>query len=266
MRPLISEFSYGYSLTEEFAGGRFGKLEGFPVFPSLYEEGTSGGYDLKLPLKGFPIFIQFKLSDFLGRRNAKEWDLFNSNYYRMHLRPLRYSNQHNLLLNWESKGNSVYYTAPIFHRSSELNRFYGTNQVFDNSIFFKPSDIGRLPDEDAHYLVFDNRQYAFLFSKEPSQVRCLNKETFIEDIEKTSEGNYSEINYSYFENIVKNLRGTIETEIKEEDNINFLKIKLVDSESLNPIIKYLTYLLRCYLNSELIIFAQNSDEIGGDKN
>ena len=123
MKPLISEFSFGYALTEELVRGRHGSLVGAPIFPTQYQEGQEGGYDIHLPFIGVPIFLQFKLSEYLKRSYAKEWSLFRSPYYRMHLRPLRWSSQHNLLLEIEGRGNEVFYVAPEFHTQEELNNF-----------------------------------------------------------------------------------------------------------------------------------------------
>jgi hypothetical protein len=49
MKPVISEFSYGFALVNELL-----KLTGYgfnavPVFPSLYQEGQTGG--------GFDVFL-----------------------------------------------------------------------------------------------------------------------------------------------------------------------------------------------------------------
>lgn len=154
MEPLFSEFSYGYALTQEFASGGFGSLTGAPVFPSLYQEGRpGGGYDVNIPLSGTPLFLQFKLSHYLWRSNALEWDLFLSPYYRMYLRPLRHSLQHNLLMELEADNNEVYYAAPAFYTVDELNEAYIAGNVIDRTAFFSPSDIGGL-DLDLHYLVF----------------------------------------------------------------------------------------------------------------
>ena len=91
MRPLLSEFSFGYALTEELVAGVIGGLMAAPVFPSLIQEGQAGGgYDLQLPLAGAPLFLQFKLSDCMVYRSAAEWDDFGHSYYRMHLRPSRH--------------------------------------------------------------------------------------------------------------------------------------------------------------------------------
>ncbi len=156
MQPLISEFSYGFVLTQELASGILGSLTGAPIFPSLREEGQAGGgYDVQIPLVGFPLYLQFKLSDHLSRSSASEWSVFGEPYYRMHLRPLRHSDQHNLLLDFERAGNAVYYAAPEFHTQPELNSAYIGNRVALESRFFSPLAIGPLPSQDAHYVAFN---------------------------------------------------------------------------------------------------------------
>lgn len=156
MHADFSEFSYGYAVTEELTTKHKGIVIGAPRFPSLYEEGKKGGYDVKIPLRGRPVFLQFKLSDYLERSNAKEHKngTLTVPYYRMHLRPARHSDQHQLLLDLEASGESVFYIAPEFHLPSELNSHYLSNQVVTNSAAFSPSAIGPLPDPGDHYIVF----------------------------------------------------------------------------------------------------------------
>ena len=57
MKPNISEFSYGYALTDELIHRREININSAPIFPSLYEEGQNGGgYDLFLDRPGLPLF------------------------------------------------------------------------------------------------------------------------------------------------------------------------------------------------------------------
>lgn len=157
MNPDFSEFSYGYAVTEELVASLKASVVAAPVFPSLYEEGKKGGYDVKIPLAGKPIFLQFKLSNYLERTNSKEHrdGLLSVPYYRMYLRPTKHSDQHNLLLDLEGSGETVFYIAPEFHLPSELNNFYLTKVVVANSAAFSPRDIGHLPDDEEHYVVFE---------------------------------------------------------------------------------------------------------------
>ena len=124
MKPLISEFSYGYAITEEFVRGIRGQLYGAPVFPSLRQEGKFGGYDVELPIRASPLFFQFKLSHFLTRSHSLQWTLHRTPYYRMYLRPRRRSDQHRLLIDWEAQGNQVLYATPVFHTQDELSDAY----------------------------------------------------------------------------------------------------------------------------------------------
>jgi hypothetical protein len=178
MKPDFSEFSYGYAVTEELVSKHKASLIAAPLFPSLYDEGQiGGGYDVKIPIAGTPVFLQFKLSDQLERTNAKEHKdgLLGIPYFRMHIRPNKHSDQHNLLLALESSGESVYYIAPEFHRPEELNDFYLRSVVVENSAAFSPGAIGPMPDDDEHYVVFERGStVGYRCSGKPKEVTKLN--------------------------------------------------------------------------------------------
>ena len=157
MKPDISEFSYGYALTDELIHWHGTTLTAAPVFPSLYQEGQAGGgYDVMLQRPGIPLFLQFKLSHCMVRSNAQEVkdEIFLPPFYRMHLRPSRHSDQHEMLLDLESAGNEVYYSAPAFHTPEEFNEAYLLHQVRARSLWIRPSQIGSLPDDEDHHLAF----------------------------------------------------------------------------------------------------------------
>jgi hypothetical protein len=170
MLPDISEFSFGFALTNELLGGSYGlKTIGAPIFPSLRDEGQLG-YDVKLQIVGPPIFLQFKLSHCMVSGTATGSAKLSLPHYRMHLRPLRHSQQHNLLLNLEKRGNRVYYVAPEFHLPHELNDAYQAKQVVVRSAIFRPLAIGPLSDDDDHFVSFSTGSLiAYRFS-EPTQI------------------------------------------------------------------------------------------------
>ncbi len=71
MKARFSEFGYGYTVTEELvrAVRRIKPSVPAPFFPSLYKEGQSGfGYDMRL--RGVPVFLQFKLSEYMKGTGA----------------------------------------------------------------------------------------------------------------------------------------------------------------------------------------------------
>ena len=157
MRPNISEFSYGYAMTDELIHWHGTAITAAPLFPSLYQEGQpGGGYDVALERPGMPLFLQFKLSECMVRRNATEvkGGHFDCPFFRMHLRPRRHSNQHEMLLQLEANGNDVYYTAPAFHELDQLNEAYLQHQVRDRSLWIRPSEIGALEDDGDHHVAF----------------------------------------------------------------------------------------------------------------
>jgi hypothetical protein len=184
MKPDISEFSYGYALTEGLIRWVGTPLTAAPVFPSLIEEGRpGGGYDVRLDHPGIPLFLQFKLSDYMRSRNAVEFRyyLFSLPFYRMYLRPRRQSDQHALLLDLENAGNDVFYVAPAFHRVSELNRAYISQNVLSDSIFVAPSAIGALPDDDKHHVSFRLNDRVFLLST-PVEIKAITSEDLAKHI------------------------------------------------------------------------------------
>jgi hypothetical protein len=169
----FSEFSYGYCLTEDLIVGQGTPLTAAPVFPSLVEEGQPGvGYDVRFDKPGTPLFLQFKLVHQMVRGNANEAQKghFHPPFYRMHLRRRLISDQHQSLLLLEQVGNDVFYVAPGFHTTNQLNTADAGRQVWDRSFRIKPSSIGPLPDDKAHHVTFQEPIGAWRFySEEPSK-------------------------------------------------------------------------------------------------
>jgi hypothetical protein len=183
VKPDISEFSYGYAVTEALVRRWRPNLDTAPVFPSLIEEGGLG-YDVNLVRRGVPYFLQFKLSDCMVRGTVYEarQGLLDVPFYRMLLRPSRHSQQHQLLCDLEARGRIVRYVAPMFHRATEFNNAYVANQILQRSLFLRPLAIGPLPDGSDHHVSFRDRQ-AWWFMSEPRRGRELvDEEKFETDI------------------------------------------------------------------------------------
>jgi hypothetical protein len=170
MDPNISEFSYGYALTNDLMRRYCLNRAGAPTFPNLQQEGQpGGGYDVELPL--IALFLQFKLSRYMKGGMSKYASQIGLPYYRADLRARSYSKQHELLLDLESDGKSVYYCAPEFHEPDELNTAFIAGDVYTRTAFFRPSDIGELPDDDEHFIAFRPGQANGWFCSDPKEVR-----------------------------------------------------------------------------------------------
>ena len=179
MTPDISEFSYGFALTQELVALAGKRLRAAPIFPSLIEEGKAGGgYDVNLDIPGFPMFLQFKRSDCMVSSRAKEIQQghnFNLPFYRFKITERSRSDQHDLLLALDSGKNQVFYAAPRFHTVMELNAAYLAAKVSRRSLYIRPRDIGRL-DDNAHHVAFD--KVRILLCSDPREIDGLRGDAF----------------------------------------------------------------------------------------
>jgi hypothetical protein len=157
VKPVFSEFSYGFALTHELVKRFRAAVAGAPTFPSLIEEGRAGGYDVGMPMQGWTIFLQFKVSQFMKRKTAMHWDEYRHPYYRFPIRPATYSGQHRFLLELadEASAHLVAYVAPAFHDIEMLNDHFLNERVADNSVWVPVHSIGEIRDNGEHWVIFD---------------------------------------------------------------------------------------------------------------
>ncbi|MCW5664653.1 MAG: hypothetical protein KIT35_12520 [Piscinibacter sp.] len=181
MDPDLSEFSFGFALTSELIARHKLKRAGAPVFATQLEEAKpGGGWDMKLP--ALPIYLQFKRSDRMVLRTAKHAAKFASMpFYRMHLRRSLHSQQHQLLLDLENKGNHVFYAAPGFSTSEELSDAYVKDQMTKRSLFVSPSAIGKLKDDKAHHVAFQLPGPVF-FCSEPVRINPTDIDALLSNV------------------------------------------------------------------------------------
>ena len=187
MKAEFSEFTYGFSLVNELAKAL--SCTAVPIFPSLSEEGKKGGgYDAKLlSKKGKILNLQFKLSDRMKARSAREYKIpghsLSLPYYRFQITSERISEQHSLLLSLEDIEPLTFYAAPAFYQNDEINAHWSSDSVTRNSVFVKPSSIGDLPDFNPHKVCFDAasiaKEQAYFFS-EPREIPILPFQSFSE--------------------------------------------------------------------------------------
>lgn len=182
MKADFSEFSYGFALTRELIDRTSINNSTAPIFPSLLEEGRYGGHDVEINFSGFPLFIQFKLSEYMKEKTSKEWNVYGEPYYRFSLRPSSKSQQHDLLLDLEAKYGNVYYAAPAFYKAEEFNKSYFSKEVIDDSVFLSPSTIGTLPDNKEHRIVFQADSNIGYFCSKPRKINVYPGEDIIHNL------------------------------------------------------------------------------------
>lgn len=145
MQCEFSEFSYGYAAVREAESELAGmyKQSGAPTLPSLVEEATVG-YDAKVPLVRYALFLQFKRSEYIsrGHPDSPTWWHFGAPHYRFQIDVS--GHQHRELRVLETRlGTSfpgdVLYAAPMFYRQSEFDTAYLGGHVLDRTMLVAPS-------------------------------------------------------------------------------------------------------------------------------
>src|SRR5262245_6711339 len=154
MKRKVSEFSYGFVLTHELVDA-YGYLR--TDAPHGSRGGRMKGAEAGAAPRGFPLFLQFKASEYMKRRNAGESKLVGLPYFRFALHRKTQSNQHQLLIELEKRGYAVFYATPKIHEAVNLNSAFFEHQVVASSLFVNPGDIGELPDNRPHCVVFSGR-------------------------------------------------------------------------------------------------------------
>jgi hypothetical protein len=149
----FSEFSYGYAMTDNILHSGLPHSSHAPVFPSQFAEGRpGGGYDVMIPLRPVPVFLQFKIPQVVRRRSNQTPPSYDVPYLRMHLRTWR-PNQHQLMLDLEGTGKLVYYATPDFWTKRKLDEHFTNGRVHERSWYIPPGRIGAL-DDQPHYVAY----------------------------------------------------------------------------------------------------------------
>jgi hypothetical protein len=153
MKSEFSEFSYGFALSFEIMNGLGSAISGTPLFPSLFEEAQKG-YDVDFTLAGWPLFLQFKLADYLSIGNSKQYSFYGSPYFRFSIRPINKSKQHNLLKDLSKEEPEVYYVAPSFYKLVSLNDLFKSVSIFMQSVFVPLTDLPSIHGNEQHCVTF----------------------------------------------------------------------------------------------------------------
>ncbi len=169
MKRKVSEFSYGFVLTHELVNA-YGYLPTDSPRSSRRKSKKEAADSADNTARGYPLFLQFKASEYMKRRNAGESKLVGLPYFRFALHRKTQSNQHQLLIELEKRGNAVFYATPKIHEAVNLNSAFFDHQVVALSLFVRPAEIGELPDNQSHRVVFSSRADDVYFCSQPRRL------------------------------------------------------------------------------------------------
>jgi hypothetical protein len=171
MRPSFSELQYSYSVTKEIEDKMLPISLGVPYFPSLREEYRKG-YDVLFNTSVAPIYLQYKVSDFMQTKRANHWDLFNDKYYKFDIYHPSKSPQHNLLKDLSKINTHVYYCASAIFKYEDFTRFHLSKQICRNSVFINFNQLPIIFDK--HTIIFNKSKTKGYFCSEPKEILLSN--------------------------------------------------------------------------------------------
>jgi hypothetical protein len=151
----LSEFSFGYGFLYEQTRRNWGNLRIAPILPNLVQE-ADAGWDARLPLAGTDFYYQFKLSDYLVRRNSKfhRDGSYHTPYYRIPFHPRDNNRQHHRLWHLAQTNPNTYYVAPEFATIHDFNSAFLTETLTEHSRLIPLNQCDDCTDAGQHYLTY----------------------------------------------------------------------------------------------------------------
>lgn len=183
MQVEFNEFTYAFALLDSLpmvhtpSGKKI-----LPILPSTRAEAKLG-YDARLDLiPCMPLFLQFKVCERMMRRSAAGSNVITPPFYRFKLWPGKKSAQHGALLALNRVEPLVYYVAPRFHETDYLAYAHTSGKLPGSSIWVAPVDIGPLPDDLQHHVVYSSNSSKAYFCSDPRPIVAQTEPYFLRDV------------------------------------------------------------------------------------
>lgn len=178
--PVLSEYSYGTSLTMEIVAelGGASSLVAAPLVPSLQKEAELG-FDVAIQAQWVLVCLQFKVSKKLVRSNAGQAAELGVPYWRFSAKTGATSNgmsQHNTLCHLQNalagaNQGFVYYAAPTFDQYDEFSRLTVAESLVARSAFPTPMLLGYVPLGDPHCYAYKDPDHVRVYSNPGPETR-----------------------------------------------------------------------------------------------
>jgi len=125
-------------------------------------------------------------------------------YYRFPIEKLDKTKQHNMLVDLATKGEEVYYCAPIFVGRYKLEMCSSKDEVIDMSRYFDPLSMGLIVDFDQHHVSCDPDGTYGYFHSDPIKLDSVNTWDIL-----TQKAKIKSINMHYVESLSEILNNNI---------------------------------------------------------
>lgn len=167
VRNHTMELEYDYNLS-------------VPRYISKQEE-EKRGYDIAFEEYVYPIYIQYKISTFLTRSNAKYWSEFKGPYYKFNLHRKNKYKQHNTLVDLAKSAN-VYYCAPAFFTRDALLKYHRMRKVVENSVLIEIGSLGKISSSEQHCICFSPNFKKKVMHSDPMNFEFTSSEALFREL------------------------------------------------------------------------------------
>jgi len=223
----ISEFTFGYAFLYEQTRKRWKDLKAAPILPNLKQE-KEEGWDAHLPLKGADYYYQFKLSDYLKRRNAKffraPYNYYTDPYFRFMLYRDKFGkyHQHISLKKFAEKNPRTYYVAPEFTTEDNFSEIFISKNVINFSRLIPLKRCKKIDDTDSkpHCITFQRgqRNWRFHSKAEECDESYFGKELHDFYFDQADPKTWQPIDERYVLNLYKKISENIDEIMNDKNN------------------------------------------------
>jgi hypothetical protein len=256
MKRKVSEFAYGFVLTHELVRG-YGYLPTDVALPGTGKTRKKPKTDDNADTqpKGYPLFLQFKASEFMKRKNAGESKLVGLPYFRFPIYRKTQSNQQPLLSELEKRGYVVFYATPKMHEAVNLNGAFFDGRVVAHSLFVSPLEIGELPDNQNHRVVFSGATKDVFFCPKPRRLeRAIHGEDFRERLQEVLASREPEVlDDEFYQRLASDMVSLVSPNRRIFDELSRGKFEMTAATFAN-------YLARTLFDCELLIIPATAED------
>ncbi len=255
MKRKVSEFAYGFVLTHELVRG-FGYLPTDVPLPGTEKKRKKAKDEAEAePPKGYPLFLQFKASEYMKRKNAGESKLVGLPYFRFPIYRKTQSNQQQLLAELEKRGCLVYYATPKMHEAVNLNGAFFDGRVVAHTLFISPGEIGELPDNQNHRVVFSGTTKDVYFCSKPRRLEhAIHGEDFAEAMPKVLASREPEVlDDACFHRLASEMVSLVSPNRRIFDELSRGKFEMTPATFAN-------YLARTLFDCELLVIPVKAED------
>lgn len=225
----ISEFTFGYAFLYEQTRANWVNLQAAPILPSLQQE-QEAGWDAHLPTNATDFYYQFKLTDYLSRRNASfiADGTYAGPYYRLSFHRKDNNRQHQRLRDHSLANPNTYYVAPEFNSASNFHAAFLGQQLTAQSRIIPLADCDDVHDGNQHYITFQPNQVGWIqhSEKKRHERSFFGRET--EKLYRESQNEWTRVDRDFavnlFDKTAKVVRSVLQ---KEEPNAQAAALPLL---------------------------------------